>query len=443
MVKITNVRNGRGFTLIEMVIALAVTSLVLIGALAAFRAQQATYYGLGKTRAAQNSAWNAMLYLEQVVPTAGAGLDSTLAFDMSGYTTKASCPAQMANCPLDSTTNTDELIFLTRNPMYWVNPSSIGDGRGKTWNVTNLTANTLTLTAREGDQFLQGQILQLVCQSIMLYGYVTVATTVPAVKIAPSGNPNAPAESTVNIPLVAGNANTPNPFQTQLLATDPCFTSAAGPARVFQIDRYRLHVMPVALANGQYEPYLMLDMGIDENGDGVINQNDEMVLADGVEDFQVGYSFVNSALGVAGTTPGAAITFGAVANPGAAGQNANTVNTLQLPGPANVPAGQTAWTATSLLSYAVIPPLPAARLSAHQGNIASVRIALVGRSPTPAQDGSSTFPIQNYKLMNFVGAPAWIQNTATARGGDDGYQRNELDTSIPVPNLLTQLVTPF
>lgn len=100
------VRAARGLSLIEVVIAMAVTSVVLLGVIAAFRSQQASFYGTQKIRAAQGSARSALLYLEQKVPLAGTGMDGSVAFDLSGWTSANNpCPAELAPCPVDSVTD--------------------------------------------------------------------------------------------------------------------------------------------------------------------------------------------------------------------------------------------------------------------------------------------------------------------------------------------------
>jgi len=431
----------RGLTLVEIVIAMAVTTVVLVGVVAAFRSQQATFYATQKTRSAQGSARNALLYLEQKVPLAGTGMDGSLAFDLRGWTAATQpCPPEMNGCPVDSVTDSDELVFFARNASYWVPTDLLADGRGRTWFFRSATANSIRVTAREGDRFEKGQILQIVCQRLMRYAYVTVSTAVNGP--ADDGNPLTVNTADVDIPIVAGNPVQPNPFQTQFLTGDTCFTAPSGPARVFQIDRYRFHVRPVSRGGVKYEPFLMLDTGTDVNRDGVVDANDEIVVADDVEVFQVGYSFVNAALGTFGTTPGSQVTF--PPSPSDAGQTIGQLGTLTLPAVGAVPPGETPFTVSTFLKYRTTPPnLPVERLGTHQGNIVALHVSLVTRSPEPATDGPATFPVKNRRVMNFVGAPAWIQNYADSRGGDDGYQRFTAETTINTPNLLVQVVPPF
>jgi len=434
-------RPARGLSLVEVVIAMAVTSIVLLGVIAAFRAQQASFYGTQKIRAAQSSARSALLYLEQKLPLAGTGMDGSVAFDLSGWTSANNpCPPELAPCPVDSLTDSDELIFFTRNTDYWVPTDTTADGRGRTWFNRGVAGDVLRVTAREGDRFERGQILQLVCQRLLRYAYVTVAVGVDGP--ADDGDPLTVGTADVDIPLVPGDPANPNPFQTQFLTGDTCFNAPMGPARVFQVDRYRFHVRPVQRPDGRYDPYLMLDTGVDANRDGAIDALDEIPVADGIEVFQVGYSFVNPALGTFGVTPGSAIAFApSVAN---SGQALDQIGTLLLPAVGAVPPDETPFTVSTFLRYRTTPPnLPPERMGNHQGNITAVHLGIIARSPEPAIDGAASFRLAGRTLLNFTGAPAWVQGFANSRGGDDGYQRFVTETTVNTPNMLVQVVPPF
>lgn len=443
-------RPPRGLTLVEVMVALAVTAFVMVGVLVTFRAQQASFYGTQKARASQVSARNALLYLEQKLPLAGTGMDGTVAFDLSGWT-PGPCPPELNPCSIDSTTDSDELVFFARNPQYWVPVDPLTDGRGHTWFFRGLPGGLLRVTAREGDRFEKGQILQVVCQLIRRYAYVTVDTAVDGPP--DDGNPATLNTADVDIPVIAGDPNNPNPFRTDYLLPDPgagapvapadgCFSAPAAPGRVFAIDRYRLHVRPVARPDGRYDPYLMLDTGTDTNRDGILDALDEVPIADGIESLQVGYSFFNPALGTFGMNPGTPITFAPSAAD--AGQVVDQLGTVTFPPAAAVPAKDSQLTAAAFFNYRKSwPNPPAERLSAHQANITAVRIGIIARSPEPSTESPATFPLAGRVFFNFTGAPAWVQDYADTRGGDDGYQRFVTETTVNVPNLLVQSVPPF
>src|SRR6266545_4441278 len=117
-------RDHHGFTLIEMLIALVVTSIVLVAVMTAANTQQRAFFGGQKVRAAQNTARAALLYLEQKLPLAGFGMDPALASDLGDlgtWYTSGPCPS--TPCKRDSTSTSDELVFYARNPAYWVHPT--------------------------------------------------------------------------------------------------------------------------------------------------------------------------------------------------------------------------------------------------------------------------------------------------------------------------------
>jgi type IV pilus assembly protein PilW len=407
--------HPRGVTLIELLVALAVSAVVLVGVVSVGRAQQKAYYDGARIRAAQQSARNALLFLEQKVSQAGYGMAPSLAFDFDRTT--GPCPTELATggtppCARDRLDDSDELVFYARNPAYWVDPSSAGTNEpvGHAWRITNLAGSTLTVNARPGQVFYAGQVLQLVCSGAFQYVYVTVSTKAPA----PSSGGSTP------ITLKAASAT--DPFSRQDAATDACFT--AGTARAFQIDRYRIHVRPVDVGSGLKDPYLVLDQGIDIAGStaGVVDESDEQLIAEGIESMQVAYVLANGT--EVGTTAGTGVTF----TPGFPGDaTANTLTTLVFPGATPV-GNETIYSPTSWYRYFMGPPADPNRRTNHQANIRAVRISIVARSPTPDRTVPSNPPILKY---NQNAVPAWITS-------GDGYQRVSFETTIPVPNMLTQ-----
>ncbi len=401
----------RGVTLVELLVALAVSSIVLVGIIAVASAQQKAYYDGARVRAAQASARNAILFLEQKVSQAGFGMAPSLAFDLDR--SGGPCPAQLStggtpDCARDRTNDSDELVFYARNPNYWMPNDATADPVGRAWRIVanGLSSTQLKVSARAGQKFLKGQVLLLVCDGASQYAYVTVQTTTPAV-----------ASGDTPIPLVSASSS--DPFLGQDTATNDCFD--AGTARAFQIDRYRLHVRPVDVGGGRLDPYLVLDQGVDLAGGTAIDAEDEQLVAEGIESMQVAYVLAN------GTQVGAsgAVTF-TRGFPG--GSAANTITTLQFPGPA--PEGsESVYSPTSWYRYYMGPPPDANRLTNHQANIRAIRIAIVARSPEPDRTvAGSTAPILNF---NQTARPSWIT-------ANDGYQRVSFETTIQLPNMLSQ-----
>jgi type IV pilus assembly protein PilW len=460
------VRNrSQGFTLLELMIALGASAFVIAGVVGAVLAQQRAYFSGQRMRAAQSSARAALLYIEDRLKVAGFGMDPALAFDFGFYTT-GPCPTEASGCPRDATNDFDELVFYSRNPSYWVSRDGTGNPVGHAWSIIGVSSTTVSVTANPGDTFLAGQILAAVCPGGQYYAYMTVGanTSKPATDTTSGG---------LDVPLAAVDTSTP--FKRQDLAQAPgidppqyfnsavtgfatppvasaCFQS--GTARLFQIDRYRFHIRPVAVGGfpggkTKYDPYLMLDMGVDRNQDGVIDASDELVIAEGVELMQVAYLMANPALPtpVVGITPGTAITF-ATGLPGSTAVGDEITTTPAIPAlplsfsyaPTLTPSSN-AYGGSSWYSYSLTPPLPAnhPRQTDSQANIRAVRVALVVRSPEPDSAGGAT-PIAldgTFQLYNLNTIPAWISSNAYPSAWD-GYQRVQVEASVLVPNMTTR-----
>ncbi|HSN91485.1 MAG TPA: prepilin-type N-terminal cleavage/methylation domain-containing protein [Anaeromyxobacteraceae bacterium] len=409
----------RGVTLVELVVAMAVTALVMLSVLAIVESQQRAYYQGHRQRAAQSAARAAMLFLEQELITAGYGLDAPLAFDFDRY--HGPCPAEMGACPRDATDNADEIVFYSRNPRYWVPDDYTSEPRGKAWRITALGIGSVSVMARPGDVFLKGQVLQAVCRGAGAYAYFTVETTA---EVTP--DPLDPFKPT---PITLSLAGTlaDEPFRRQDGAADACFNG--GQARMFQVDRRRFHVRPVQ-SGGAWVPYLVLDAGVDENRDGTIDSLDEVILAEGIEVLQFGYVLTSNALAPRGAVPGKGIPMVRAAS-GTLGGDGLTL--LDFPG--LVEPGVSIYRPSSFYGYTFGPPPANQRLTDHQGNIRAVRIAVGARSPTPAPS-SSIRTTTIVPVMNMDALPAWVDTS-------DHYARVTLTTAVPIRNMAVRAMTDF
>lgn len=425
-------RRPRGFTLIELLMTVAISAIVLASLFGVVQSQQTAYFQGHLQRAAQGSARAALTYLEQRVAIAGYGLDASLAFDFRYYGSNAEsplepmpCPALAAGCPRDSIAGNDELVFYARNPRYWVpdDRSGVVQPSGYAWRVLGVDDGAVTITARPGDVFEKGRVVQLVCKGAESWAYVTVGTR--AAPIDPT-NP-----STLRIPLFSSVAS--NPFRRQGYAKDvACFTGGA--ARAFLIDRFRFHVRPVQAPGGTM-PYLVLDTGLDVNLDGAFDEADETIVAEGIESFQVGYVMTSSTLTPRGTTPGTAIAFAQGTPTSAATTGTAGMTTLTFPGVA-ASLDQGEYEPTSWYTYSVgpSPAIAAERLTDHQGNIRAVRIAIVARGPDPesaSRRSDFILPILNQTAM-----PPWAQETVA-------HSRARVETAVPVRNMVARGMNDF
>lgn len=431
----------RGLTLVELLVALAASAIVLVSVLAAVTAQQRAYQGGQRVREAQGASRNALLFIEQKLAMAGFGMDPVLAFDLTNPTdldvwTTGPCPAIAAPCSRDRTDGSDELVFFARNPNYWIPPPNPPPPasllRGRVWQVLNFNpgGDQITLAARQGDLFPMGQILQGVCNEGEGQIYFTVSVTAGG----PGGQPLPAAQAlTINlIPDVLAN-----PFRRQNAGD-------CQPTRVYQIDRYRFHIRPVSLGGNRFDSYLVLDRGIDVNGDGVIDQNDEAILASGVEILQVAYHFTanivvatgtDTTLPPAGFAPSTALSIrgGTGATATAA---ADTITRTSFAESTQLVDARY-YKDASFYGFRFGPPLAPERQTNHQANISAVTVMLVTRSDSPAPDsGGWIIPGPQAPVANMNQTPAWIAGGAP--GGRDAYERIRLDTTVQLSNLVAR-----
>lgn len=439
----------RGVTLVELLVALAASAFVLVAVVAAVRAQQQAYHGGQRVREAQSAARNALLFLEQKLALAGYGVDPVLAFDFTGASATdgpplyaGPCRTDASPCYKDRTDGSDEIVFFARNPNYWVPrsdgvPPPKGSTRGKAWDVYGFDAasDVVRIYARMGDTFLKGQILQGICDQGQGDRLFTVAA-----KVGPLPADKADQE----IKLVA-ETNLANPYARQN-------AGSCTPTRVYQIDRYRFHVRPEPVGDGTFEPYLVLDQGVDVNGDGNVDEADETILAPGVEIMQVAYQFnlrddATPALASVGLSPGTGISFATGAPnesirieralTGAADSTANRITRPDFT--SSNEADAKFYSQASLFPYRFGPPLAPERTTNHQGNIRAVQVALVARSASIAPDGGwNVVPGPGSPVFNMNVTPAWIQASSTTSNGTDRYERVRLESTVHLSNMVAR-----
>ncbi len=459
-------RRPSGVTLIELMVALVVSAVVLAGVVATVASQQQAYYAGHRARSAQASARAAQLYVEQKLRDAGLGMDPSLALDFNFYgrsqplADATLCPAAMNGCPRDATANSDELVFYARNKSYRTfDPTTglqVNPPVGRAWTLVDQgTPGAVNINAGNnpttGDRFLKGQILQAVCADGNTFAYFTVAATNP-----PPASSAATAPTQLQLTLEPFKTN--DPFRRQdIINANPCFAGAL----VFQIDRYRFHVtFPVNITAQPdlTQPYLALDMGVDRNLDGVVDYQDELLIAEGVELLQVAYVFLNGALQPVGdgiaAVPGTAIQFantiGNVTPLLLGDQAANTIylttfGNLTAPAPhfgVTPSGGRTDYFPPSFFQF---PSVHLQRQNDNQANIRAVKVAILARSPEVDVSTRANIKIDgNFTLFNLRGPVAWIGlNPNSGIPFDDGYQRIVVQSTVPMGNVLLRATPLF
>lgn len=389
----THRHRPRGFTLIELMIALGISVVVIAGSLMLLNAQRRTFQGGAVDRGLQEAGRVALMEMTGNLRMAGYGMDPGMAFDFG----QARSPQAQATLPegvagvlfggfecgaavtcRDRIDAPDEIVFHSRDPYF-----------GQL--LTDHTTTSLKLRGPLGRPLDRGQILQVVCYGgEQVWAYVTVDARVEA-----TGANDVPV--TLQAGQAAGDTSPIFPFQNALLA-NTCF---GGVARVFAINRFRYYVESYAIdgavaawgAAGA-RPYLMLDQGLEDDAGA---KKVSMVAPD-VEDLQLAYVFSLSAPGtqVRGATAGTRL--------------ANQADDIDL-APISTP---------SIPIYAT-PSRDAARTTGHPSNIRAVRVSVVVRQP------EADIKISEPDL------PAIGNRAALVR--DTNRRRAVFETTVPVPNL--------
>jgi type IV pilus assembly protein PilW len=413
----TGTHASRGFSLVELMVALVVSLIVIAGAISLMVGQQRAFETTSADRYQQEIARVVLSHVGGNLRNAGFGVDPALAFDLGPmnnvrmdrapggqlFSTTSYPVAGGGGCVglcRDSTNGPDEIVFFSRDPSFGPHPLTVG---------VTAASNRLTIALVPGQTNVAvqtGQVLQIACYTgSMSWAYVTV-----------SGAPTANGDGTASIPITnLGSTNFPN--QTAFLA-DTCFTATATvalvggvftvtpaslltAAEVMKVDRYHYYVQAYdpngnvrAFGNPNARPYLMFDQGLRDGGGNLVTS----VVSPDVEDLQFEYIFPFDAVTpLVGATAGVAL--------------ATDDTGLNLAPAAGCPAFSDATTSAS-------------RLNHHPGNIGAVRLGLVARSQTsdPTQTDPTVPAAGNRAVVN----------------GPTGYTRFFIETTVAVPNLSAQ-----
>ncbi|HYX92345.1 MAG TPA: prepilin-type N-terminal cleavage/methylation domain-containing protein, partial [Myxococcaceae bacterium] len=152
----------RGVTLIELLVTLAVASLVMVAITNAFLAQTRQYQSLAGRREVNSGGRLGLKMIEENLRLAGFGVDPNLA--IAAYDSWDPDANGGAGALASDTSFPDAIVIHQRDPNFQRTITSAGGG------VINFQQ-----PLRAGYPLLPGQILLALCSGAQQYTYVTVA----------------------------------------------------------------------------------------------------------------------------------------------------------------------------------------------------------------------------------------------------------------------------
>jgi type II secretory pathway pseudopilin PulG len=396
---------ARGFTLLELVIAIGMTALLIGASVTLLVNQQQAYQAGAADRGLQEAGQTALVVLGDRLRAAGYGVDPAYVLDFGDL---ASLPQQGLRSPQklaafqtyrcadpvrcrdrSAGPGSDEIVFYSRNPMF-------------SRPVVSASGAAVRMRGDPTRPIRPGQILMVMCLSgNRSRAYVTAAA--PTIAAVTPPNP----ANLVDVALAPGvltAGRSTFPFQNDQLL-DPCFSD--GNAVVSQVDRHHYSVswftdagVQVAAQTVGARPYLMLDQGLlDGGGNPILTP-----VAQDVEDLQLTYFFPkNAAAGPVRPSGAAAGTSIADDVPAI---------TVAVPPPAIDD-----------------PPEAASRTTGSPANIVAVRVSVVVRSPDP--DGR-LIADDDRRLPAAGNRAAFL--------GVSGYRRALFEDTFLLPNLQSTTV---
>lgn len=379
----SRLRSG-GFTLAELLVGLAVTSIVMTAVVAIFVGVQRSYQAETEVKLITENGRGALLFLERVVPLAGYGLDPRVAIDVSNQATRdnqdvtaisAWTPAQPA-IPTAGPTGggkviSDELALRFRDPAF------LRAGRLNSGNTS------LTVDEALGVALPVGKLLMVGCRGGTDYAMVRVST--------------AAAATATSVAV----ANAAAPFQA---SSADCLTATGSASPwVFIVQEHRLRIV-----NLGGRPWLVSFRNLEDNVT-TLNANNFDPIAPDVESFQVAFGMNRARPSLTCCT----------AAPDSGGNYivGDTVGENFFAQPSGL--------LSSLPDYRTGYDKPE-RYVGHPANIRSVHIALVMRSSRTNPSGRQE--LRTDDLFNYD-APAPVP---------DGFKRSLFHSAIMTPNLVSR-----
>ena len=372
-----------GFTLAELLVGLAVTSIVMTAVVAIFIGVQRSYQAETEVKLMTENGRGAMLFIERVLPLAGYGVDPRVAFDIGtppsgardnvdvqGVTFNPNTPVMTGPA---NTVVTDDLAFRFRDPAF------LRAGRIDTSNTT------VTVDTALGVALPVGKLLMVGCRGGVDYQMVRVQT--------------AAAATATSVTVAAAGA----PFITNAA---PCLqgTGAASPW-VFLVQEHRLRIVKLG-----GRPWLVSFRNLTASVTDLTLDNFDPIAPD-VEVFQV-------AFGINRARPGLTCCTTA---PDATGNSDFIVGDALTETFFTPPTG----VLSSLPDFRSGYDAPE-RYTGHPANIRSVHVAMVLRSSRALPDGRRDF--RSDDLFNWD-APTLVR---------DGFKRTLFHTALNTPNLMSR-----
>lgn len=373
--------SRRGFTLAELLVGLAVTSIVMTAVVAIFIGVQRSYQAETEVKLMTENGRGALMFLERVLPMAGYGIDPRVAFDVGtptsggrdnvdvqGVTFNPNTPAMTG-----TTVFTDDLAFRYRDPAY------LRAGR------INTGATTITLDTAAGVAIPVGKLLMVGCRGGIEYQMTRVSVAV------------VPADTSVTV-TAAGS-----PFITSS-ATCLQATGSASPW-VYLIHEHRIRIVKLG-----GRPWLVSFRNLAADDTDLTGNNFDPIAPD-VEVFQV-------AFGINRARPGLTCCTTA---PDATGNSDFIMGDALTETVFAQPTG----VLTSLPDYRSGYDDPE-RYLGHPANVRSVHVAMVMRSTRALPDGRRDL------------RPNDIYNWDAPTPVTDGFKRTFFHTSVNTSNLYSR-----
>lgn len=374
--------SRRGFTLLELMIGIGVSSIVLVAIAATVIAMNGVFQSNAATKSTVEDSRSSLAYLERVLPMAGYGVPPPEVWDFG-----TTGPVSVKDNDVQPTHVTDDLAFRYRDPSY-LRRGTIDAAAGT---VTFVNAAT-SLPDNVGINVKVGQVFMVACPAASGQFLVVKATATAVV-----------ADTALSVQVYGA------PFPT---VNDDCLRASSSAAYIMLIHEKRIRVL--ALGG---RPYLVVLHNF-------VNLLDYDVLAADVENFQVSYVMNQPSPNVLPAPP--------VVDSGAAAPNwvfADQPGLTDLPNPgAPAPSYKDSYT---LARITVPPEAFSRRFNAHPANIRAVRIGLTLKSQRPMPNKQkNAFPADS--LGNYT-SPVVI----------DEFYRISLSTQVNIPNMAARaMMTP-